>query len=344
MWHNKPMNRVCITPRVISMGGVGSFRLKFEEGLRVRGIDVTYDLADPLVDVILILAGTKNLVGLWGAKKRGVPIVQRLDGINWIQRKRWTGVRYHLRAEYGNALLAFTRRYLADGIIYQSAFTQGWWENWYGETRVPKQIVHNAVDLQVYSPDVEGERPTDRFRIVVVEGSLAGGLDFGLNWALRLTEMLSAQLEMELLVVGNVDQRRQADYQARTSALVKFLGVVPREQIPSIDRSSHLYFSAEVNPPCPNAVIEALACGTPVLGFDTGSLSELVPPQAGRVVLYGGSPWDLDEPDIPALAKAAAEILENQSGFRQGARSHAEQKLGLDAMVEQYLEFLLSMK
>ncbi len=62
---------------------------------------------------------------------------------------------------------------------------------------------------------------------------------------------------------------------------------VKREHIPWLMRSSHLLFSAEVNPPCPNSVIEALACGLPVIGFDTGSLSEIVQGGAGRLVPYG---------------------------------------------------------
>ena len=37
----------------------------------------------------------------------GQRIVQRLDGINWIQRVRWAGPRYTMRAIYGNCNLHF---------------------------------------------------------------------------------------------------------------------------------------------------------------------------------------------------------------------------------------------
>ena len=354
------MTRICIYPRVESMGGVGSFRLKFAEGLKSRGIEVSYDLDDPRVDIILLLAGTKNLLGLYRARKRGVPIIQRLDGINWVQRKRWTGFRYHLRAEYGNANLAFIRRFLADKIVYQSEFTHQWWEDWYGETRVPHTVIHNAVDLNVYSPERakalttreiakssssprsdDFSRPTpDKYRLLLVEGSLAGGLDSGLRWAVELAENLSQLLPIELLVVGRVDEKRKAQILSSAKAEIKFLGVVPRGDIPEIDRSAHLYFSAEVNPPCPNAVIEALACGLPVLGFDTGSLSELVPPSAGKTVPYGNDVWKLEEPDISALTESAMEILTHLPKYQKGARQHAEENLGLDQMVEKYLTFL----
>ena len=117
--------------------------------------------------------------------------------------------------------------------------------------------------------------------------------------------------------------------------------MVPRERIPEIDRSAHLLFSADLNAACPNSVIEALACGLPVAAFDTGALNELVTGDAGRLVPYGGDPWKLEPPDIPALAIAAAEILRDQPRFRSAARAHAESALGLEKMVDGYLKVLL---
>jgi glycosyltransferase involved in cell wall biosynthesis len=106
-------------------------------------------------------------------------------------------------------------------------------------------------------------------------------------------------------------------------------------------RSSHLLFSAEINPPCPNSVIEALACGLPVIGFDTGSLRELIGEVAGKLVPYGGNQWKLEQPDVPALAQAAIEILQNQEQFRKAARARAEDLLNVDKMVDAYLKILL---
>ena len=78
-----------------------------------------------------------------------------------------------------------------------------------------------------------------------------------------------------------------------------------------------------------------------MVAFNTGALSELVPASAGRVVPYGGDPWNLDPPDMIPLADAAAEILRDLPKFQAGARAHATSALGLDKMVERYLEVLL---
>ncbi|MBC8333713.1 MAG: glycosyltransferase family 4 protein [Anaerolineales bacterium] len=333
------MTRICIVPKSQSGGG-GSFRLKFEAGLKTRGIEVTHNPAEES-DAILVIGGTRKLLPLWRAKRRGVRIVQRLDGVNWVQRVRWSGVRYTLRAEYGNWLLAFTRNRVADEVIYQSKFIRGWWEDWYGKARIPGHVVLNGVDLENFSPDRENPIPRiPPYRLLVVEGSLAGGLDTGLKAALHLTEILSERYSVKLTVAGKVDVNTKNELK-KASKTVKLLEIVSREQIPELMRSSHLLFSAEINPPCPNSVIEALACGLPVVGFDTGSLRELIGEGAGRLTPYGGNPWNLDTPDIPSLAKAASEILVDQERFRLAARVRAEESLGVDKMVDNYLEILL---
>ena len=333
------MPRICIVPRVEGLAGVASFRLKFENGLRARGVDVTYNLSESS-DAILVLAGTRRLFPLWRARSRGGRIVQRLDGINWVHRVRWAGLRYTIRAVYGNWNLSFIRRRLADRVIYQSRFIRRWWEDWYRPARVPSSVILNGVDLNQYTPDGLHERPSMHQRLLIVEGSLAGGLNSGLFSAVELANQLSRKYKIELIVVGRVDSRAKNKLENQTAFRIKFMEAVKREQIPWLMRSSHLLFSAEVNPPCPNSVVEALACGLPVVGFDTGSLSELVQGDAGRLAPYGANQWKLEQPDIHALVNAAEDVLQDNEKFRKRAREQAERNLGLDRMVDKYLEVL----
>jgi glycosyltransferase involved in cell wall biosynthesis len=338
--YNYLMTRICIVPRMDGLGGVASFRLKFEGRLHLRGVDVIYDPSQQ-AEAVLVLAGTRHLLPLWRARRGGTRIVQRLDGINWIHRVRWTGFRYSLRAVYGNANLSFIRARFAHHVIYQSQFIKHWWEDWYRPARVPSSVILNGVDLDQYTPEGLHERPSGHHRLLVVEGNLGGGLDSGLIYAVELANRLARKIKIELVIVGRVDARTQNRLKVQDAFRSNFLGVVPREQIPWLMRSSHLLFSAEVNPPCPNSVIESLACGLPVIGFDTGSLSEIVQGDAGRLVPYGGDEWKLEPPDIHALAEAALEVLEDQPRFRRYARERAETALGLEEMTEAYLKILL---
>ena len=334
------MPHICIVPRVEGPGGVTSFRLKFENGLRARGVDVSYDLSEP-ADAVLVLAGTRRLLPLWRARRRGVRIVQRLDGINWVHRVRWAGLRYTIRAIYGNANLAFIRSRLADHVIYQSQFIEHWWRDWYRPITTPSSVILNGVDLTRYTPNGLHERPSSHYRLLVVEGSMAGAQNAGLTHAAQLASMLSKKFKIELTICGHVDERSKNMLRDQTAFRIRYMDTITREQIPWMMRSSHLLFSAEVNPPCPNSVIEALACGLPVVGFYTGSLPELVQGDAGRLVPYGADQWKLQEPDIPMLAEVATEVLQNQSQFRKAARERAELALGVGKMVEEYLKVLL---
>ncbi len=62
---------------------------------------------------------------------------------------------------------------------------------------------------------------------------------------------------------------------------------------------------------------------------------------AGRLVPYGGNQWKLEQPDVPALAEMAIEVLQEQERFRKAARARAEELLSVDKMVDEYLKFLL---
>jgi len=336
------MPKICITPYVDGLAGVASFRLKFEDGLRARGVDITHNISEPS-DAILVLAGTRHLLPLWTARSRGQRIVQRLDGINWVHKKRNTGIKHYLRAEYGNLNLSFIRSRIATDIIYQSEFSRNWWEDWYGKTRVLSNIIHNGVDLNTYSAVQEEIPLSPPYKLLLVEGNLGGGYEMGLDNAIRLTEILQEkhQLQVELMVVGKITDEHKKHVETKTNISINWTGSVPRERIPEIDRSAHLLFSADLNAACPNSVIEALACGLPVLSFNTGALNELVLDNSGRVVAYGGDPWNIDPPDIESLADAATEILRDQPKFRKSAREQAEKNLGLDQMVDKYLEALL---
>jgi glycosyltransferase involved in cell wall biosynthesis len=271
--------------------------------------------------------------------------------MNWLHRVRRTGLRHFLRAEYGNWLLSLIRSRLVDRVVYQSEFARAWWERTYGPTPVPSRVIYNGVDLAEYTPQGSGQTPADRWRILLVEGSLMGGYEMGLEAAVGLAGLLSRPAQaahslpgspsVELMVAGRVPEETRLRWDQRAAVPIVWTGLLPSERIPEIDRSAHLLYSADLNAACPNSVIEALACGLSVLSFDTGALPELVVGDAGRVVPYGGNPWRLDQPDVSALAQAALAILENQERFRQSARLRAEAVFGLDQMVENYLQILL---
>ncbi len=338
------MKRIGIIPKVSGVGGMVSFQAKLIHGLSARGIQHSFAM-DGALDSLLVIGGTRHLNTLRRARQRNIPVVQRLDGINWLHRRMRTGLKHWLRAERGNRVLAHIRSQLATRIVYQSRFVQEWWQRQFGPGP-DWRVIHNGVDLAVFTPQGAEAPPASHFRILVVEGSLRGGYELGLDSAIQLVQRLEREhmLDVELAVAGMVSEVQRMRYAGRTQRPIDWLGVVANDKIPAFNRGAHLLYSTDINAACPNSVIEALACGLPVLAYDTGALNELVPAGAGRLVAYGGDPWQLDAPDAPALAAAAAKLLSAPSGqqaaMRRAARQHAEAHLGLDAMIDAYLDAL----
>jgi glycosyltransferase involved in cell wall biosynthesis len=328
-----------------------SFQGRLAESLRRRGVEVGFDLDQPGLAAVLVVGGTRQLGKLWRLRRQGVRIVQRLDGRNWLHRQVHTGLRHYLRAESGNLLLEFIRARLAGAIIYQSEFARGWWERARGRAAAPAAVIHNGVDLAQFSPQGPGEPPADCWRVLLVEGSLMGGYEQGLEAAVGLAEGLESRSKtahslfetkpVELMIAGRAAAALQAEWNRRAGVPLRWAGLVAPANIPALDRSAHLLYSADLNAACPNSVIEALACGLPVAAFATGALPELVTGDAGRLVPYGGDPWKLDPPDLPALVEAAAEILPDQPRFRAAARRRAEAAFDLKRVTDRYLEVLL---
>jgi glycosyltransferase involved in cell wall biosynthesis len=331
-------HRLCLLGPRQGVAGPAGFQRRLTSGLEARGHTVTHDLEDQPYDAILVIGGSRRLTELRHARVGGVHVVQRLDGLNWIHRRRRTGLRHFLKAETNNLLLRWTRR-MADAIVYQSEFVRTWWEGAYGPSGNAATVIHNGVPLDVYTPQGAALARQLGVRLLVVEANLAGGYEIGMAWAADLARRLRSATGMavELAIAGRVEAEARASLDGEP---ITWLGLVPPEDVPALDRSADVLFASDLHPACPNAVIEALACGLPIVGFDTGALKEVVGEAAGRVVPFGGDPWRIDHPDVEGLATATIELLRDPEPVHRAARHRAEQAFGLDRMVDEYLRVL----
>lgn len=310
------------------------FQRKLADGLKRRGVDVTYDLDDAPYDAVLVIMLTRHLGALLKAKARGVRIVQRLDGVLWRQRAEHWPFRARMEQEMRNGIMRLIRRRVADHVVYQSRFIQECWDSAYGRTRTPSSVIHNGTSLDRFQPAGPAEQRSAGLRAIAVEGTWA-------EHEVSVVERLAAQLDathgpVEIWLCGNLAPELQRH---TWRAPVRYLGPVANDDLARYERSADVFLSCEVNPPCPNAVVEALACGLPVVGFDTGALAELVG-DGGLCVPYGGDPWALDVPDVVGLAGAVSEAVRDRERLAQRARTRAETHFDVEVMIDRYLELL----
>jgi len=334
---------VCILPKLMGAGGPSSFQSKLKRGFADLGLLVHHDVRRANTTSLLIIGGTKQVADLLYAKRRGIKIVQRLDGMNWLHKRSQTGIIHYLRSEMINLQLSFIRRWLADEIVYQSTFTRDWWNTVYKSLKTPSHVIHNGVDLKLFTPFSTGVPPGNFIRILVVEGSFKGGHERDLYNAVEAASQISVKLNkrVELVIVGDAPQEMRDSIKPGGKTTIRWMGLVPHTEIPAIDRSAHLLFPAEINAACPNAVVEALASGLPVVSYATGSIPELVGSDGGAVVPYGANYWKLEPPDTQALAEAAIKVLDNLDNYRKSARCRAEENFSLEKMTARYKKVLI---
>lgn len=329
--------RICLPGEITGIGGPASFQRKLVGGLIRRGVEVTFDLDGFSSDAVLVINATRQLGKLWRAKRRGIRIVQRLGGINWLHRRLDLGMRSYLLCETRNHMMRLIRDFGADHIIYQSKFVKGWWEKRYGVARAEASVIYNGVDLEQFSP--VGPRYVSGADVCIISVEGTQGAD-PFNIALQLARGVEDQgFKVELLVFGVPLNKTTFRF---SQSFVNFRGAIPNEELPYYYRGATIYISTDIIAACPNSVIEALACGTPVLGYQAGVLPEMLESSAWPLVPCDGDPWQGQPPgNMKGMVASAIELIEGGGQFRRGARRLAEERYGLGHMVDAYYRILL---
>ncbi len=331
------MKRICVVPENKGTGGPATFSRKLENGLKKRNIEVVHDLDHPRLDAALVINGTRQMRKLWRCKKRGIRIVHRLGAPNTLHRRMSLGWRVFFMAEARNVLMNSIRNRFADHVVYQSRFVQERWNERRGASRGGSSIIYNGVELADFNP--EGPKYASKSKICIISVEGTQGAD-PYDTAIKLGSELERQgVDFEFLILGK--PWRDAQIRMSKPGYMNYIGFVPNKKLPFYYRGSDLFVSIDVIAGCPNSVLESLACGTPVLGYNAGPLPEMMAPDAGRCVECMGDPLKRESPEnIKTMARAALEIIENRDAYVEGSRELAEKKFNVEAMVEAYVAAL----
>lgn len=340
---------LCLVPKITATGGPAAFQERLIAGAAALGVEVHYDAARPDISACLVIgAPLRNFSGLLRARLNGKKIVHRLNGMNWLHKVRPSGTLYGLKADFANQRIAWFRRYVATDIVYQSQFCADHWNEVYGAVPQRSTLIYNGVDTAAFSPGADTAKPWragEPIRILIAEGNLQHGSEVHLFQTLQLADRLQRETgaPTTLTVIGNapepVRERLERDA-ARAELTVRpdWKGVVSKPELIRYERDASFFISVEPQPACPNAVIEALSVGLPVLGFATGSLRDIVG-TGGIAVDYGADFARLESPDAEALHAGAIRILSERAEFSRAARAIALERFALEKMTRAYLNF-----
>ena len=199
--------------------------------------------------------------------------------------------------------------------------------------------IPNGVDTRKFAPANESDRMAARAEFGVAADDLLVGCVANLFPVKRHRDLIDALAQVRavmpqthLVLIGDGYLRPEIEVQIRSLGLqdaVHLLG--DRDDIPRLLPAMDLFALASSSEGLSNAILEAQACGLPVLATRVGGNPELVPEDSGKLV---------KAEDPPMLADAMLELLKNpalRSRMGAVARARVERKHSLQAMVDAYV-------
>ena len=186
-------------------------------------------------------------------RRRGPVLVHRVDGVPRLTRGVVT------RADHVQPAV----NALADHTVFQTDFCRTSFAS-HGE-REPASwsVINNAVDPEIFFPGpAEHVRSERQLRLVATSWSTSPTKGFA------ALASLSRLPGVELTFAGNWCP----DVEPVDTTVV---GLLRSEQLADLLRASDAMVHAAVNEPCSNSIVEALACGLPVVYRDSGGNREL---------------------------------------------------------------------
>jgi len=264
---------------------------------------------------------------LWLARRRRVPVIVNQSGVAY---PGWAGgATDELNTEFRRAVVA------ADHVLYQSEFCKRSADAFLGEPTGSWEVLYNAVDVDHFTP--AASPPVDG-PLLLLAGDQTQA--YRLELALRtFAEVVRSEPGARLLVLGRlVSSPKPLLEELGLRDRVEFVGRYAQRDAPEIFRRAHLLLHTKVKDPCPSAVIEAMACGLPVVYSASGGTVELVGDEAGVGVPHPDG-WERDEPPTPeALADAVARALADRAAYSVAARARAVERFALAPWLERHAE------
>lgn len=269
------------------------------------------------------------------AKARGVRFAWNQNGVGF---PAWHGPGWERVNEPMRDLLV-----MADHVFYQSAFCRASADRFVGPCSAPSEILYNAVDTARFAPVDAPTRPLTL-------------LAAGSHWqAYRvqcavacLAEVRRVAKDARLVVAGRFcwgpspeAARREVESmceRAGVASAVELAGPYAQQDAPAALRRGDILVHAKCNDPCPSLVLEAMACGLPVVYSASGGTPELVGPAAGRAVASDVT-WERHTPPDPAaLARAVLDIAGDLASFRASARERAVTQFDVAAWKRRHVD------
>ena len=190
----------------------------------------------------------------------------------------------------------------------------------------PIKVIHNGIDLEIFKPSENKNYDQGKFSILGV----ASVWDYrkGLEEFIRLRNLLPDNYKITLAGLS----KKQID-----SLPQGIEGISRTEnvgQLVKLYRDSDVYVNPTLEDNFPTTNLEALACGTPVLTYNTGGSPEAIDDKTGIIVDYK---------NIQQLSEKIRYVCENKSFNAIECRQRAINLFDKDKNFKKYIDLYQSL-
>jgi glycosyltransferase involved in cell wall biosynthesis len=259
------------------------------------------------------------------ARRRRVPVVLNQNGVAY---PGWAGMATDDLNRINRRALVAARH-----VLYQSEFCKRSADELVAGPSGSWEVLYNAVDVDQFVP-AAGAPSFGPVLVLYGDQTQAYRLELALR---TFAHVRRAEPDARLLITGRLvsDVAPLVDELGIRNA-VELVGRYTQREAPSILQRSHVLLHTKVNDPCPSAVIEAMACGVPVVYPASGGTVELVGDDAGIAVPHPER-WNRDEPPQPEeLADAVRNVLAAHAEYSAAARRRAVERFSLAPWLDRH--------
>jgi len=214
------------------------------------------------------------------------------------------------------------------------AFYPGWKDN------DKFAVVYNGVDLNKFSPDVSGQ--SIRQELVVSSDCIiighVGRFYIQKNHIILLKSFARLKQEVEnihLLLVGDGELRRDIEKQIKQLGIAEYVTLAGvRKDVPKMLAAMDIFFFPSLYEGMPNALIEAMACGLPIVASNIPEIVEIITTELSEQLI--------DPNDVTGFVEALRKLVTDKTSRKKMGfvgRTHVERHFELSVSAEKLCSY-----